>query len=166
MVSILRSQVPTASDVCARYPAACGAGKQVLITGASSGIGFEAALALARAGAHVTVGVRNPDKMQKMLDDHHASDVKMEILKLDLASFKSVRAFAQTYKAAHTNTDYLILNAGAGTSTFHATEDGYESTFQACHLAHHLLARLLEYTLHEGSRVVVVACAFLWLVRF
>lgn len=90
-------------------------GKHIIVTGASSGIGLETVRALALAGAHVTMAVRNLEKteplradIQKAMKEPSRLDVRL----LDLSSLASVKAFAADYRADHTHLDILINNAG------------------------------------------------------
>ena len=79
------------------------AGKSIVITGASSGIGMAAANTLAKKGAHVIAAVRNPDKASKVL---HRD---IEIKKLDLTDLNSISEFASTI---NNQIDVLLNNAG------------------------------------------------------
>ena len=86
-------------------------GKTALITGANSGIGYQAALELARHGAHVLLGVRSRDKgdaaLARLLQE--APGASAEVVELDMASLVSVRRFAEEFTQP---LDLLINNAG------------------------------------------------------
>ena len=88
-------------------------GKHIIVTGSNSGIGFEAAKVLASKGAHVTLACRNADKAKeaqtKIKKAHKGATV--ETGSLDLASLKSVAAFAAAYRKKHGKLDILINNA-------------------------------------------------------
>ncbi len=119
-------------------------GKTVLITGGNSGIGKETAVALARAGATVVFTSRDPRKgEQAAADIHQRSGTDIHLLRLDLASFASIRAcaagFVQRFDALHV----LINNAGLILSKRTETEQGFETTFGVNHLGHFLLTDLL-----------------------
>jgi NAD(P)-dependent dehydrogenase (short-subunit alcohol dehydrogenase family) len=124
-------------------------GRNVIVTGANSGIGRAAASALAGAGAHVVLAVRNTDKGQaaaaSMLGD-------TEVRQLDLASLASVREFASAWEG---DIDLLINNAGVMAPPLGRTAEGFELQFGTNHLGHFALTNLLLE--HVTGRVVTVA---------
>jgi len=138
-------------------------GKTVLITGGNTGLGLETAVALAGAGAHVTITSRNPqrgDEARKEIVDRTGVDAEqVEVMALDLASTASIREFAAAFLAGHPKLDVLVNNAGLILSERTETEDGFETTFGVNHLGHVLLTELLLDRLKESapSRIVVVA---------
>ena len=151
----------TALQIANKHPVNPVEKKTVVITGASSGIGLSAAIALAKTGWRVICAVRNVEKMNKAVQQlGPIAPGTLESMELDLASFESVKMFATTLLKREdvTRIDALLLNAGLG-AQWSQTKNGYEQGFQSCHLAHHLLVRLLEQRLIESapSRVVVVA---------
>ena len=137
-------------------------GKVVIITGANSGIGKQAALELAGMGANVVIAARNASKaaaaVKEIQAQTHAGE-RVETLPIDLASFASVRAFADAFTASHDRLDVLMNNAGLVLSKREVTEDGHEMQFQVNHLSHFMLTHLLRDALakSEPSRVVNVA---------
>ena len=138
------------------------AGRIAIVTGATSGIGYEAALALAGAGAHVILASRNEVKGAEMLAriraQHPAADVRFE--PLDLASLKSVEAFANRISRTVSRIDLLINNAGVmAIPTRHVTVDGFEMQLGANYLGHFALTlRLLPQVLAAPKpRVVTVS---------
>src|ERR1700736_5539304 len=90
------------------------AGRRIIITGANSGIGWEAALVLARAGAHVVLAARTTAKGQDAVDriSRIVPAAKVQSSILDLASLQSVREFAA--REGDRPLDLLINNAGTG----------------------------------------------------
>src|SRR5450432_2107375 len=124
-------------------------GRRVIVTGANSGIGRAAARALAGAGAHVTLAVRNTDK-----GDTAAATMgsETEVRRLDLASLASVRDFAAGWEG---DIDLLINNAGVMVPPLTRTEDGFELQFGTNHLGHFALTNLLLE--HVTGRVVTVS---------
>ena len=136
-------------------------GKTCLITGASSGIGLETAVALARAGAHVAIVCRTAERGERALREitrrSQRSDVVLFVA--DLASQRTVRALATQIAAALPRLDVLVNNAGAVLGERVLTEDGLETTFAVNHLAYFLLARLLQPMLVASApaRIVNVA---------
>ena len=113
------------------------AGSTVIVTGANSGIGFEAARALAGRGAHVILAVR---------DEKRGADAagriagSVEVRKLDLASLDSVRSFAAGVSG---DIRLLINNAGVMAPPLTRTAEGFELQFGTNHLGHFALTNLL-----------------------
>ncbi|MDK1119293.1 MAG: oxidoreductase [Anaerolineae bacterium] len=131
-------------------------GKVAIVTGANSGIGYEAALALAKKGAHVVLASRSIAKAEAA---QHGLSGSSEVAQLDLASLASVRAFAKSFKAKHNKLDILINNAGVMAIPKRQTEDGFEMQFGTNHLGHFALTGLLLEPLlgADKSRVVTVS---------
>jgi NAD(P)-dependent dehydrogenase (short-subunit alcohol dehydrogenase family) len=122
------------------------AGQVVVVTGGNSGIGMETAAALAGMGAHVIIAARNPAKAAAAVQElqSRAPGAAIEHLPLDLASFASVRAFADTFNDRFDELDVLVNNAGGVLRKRSVTEDGHETQFQVNHLGHFLLTALLH----------------------
>ena len=120
-------------------------GKVVIITGANSGIGYEAALELARKGGRTILACRSMDKAQAALSQIQAQvpNALAEIMQLDLASLASIRAFAAAFKAKYDQLNLLINNAGIMMVPYGKTEDGFERQFGTNHLGHFALTGLL-----------------------
>jgi len=136
-------------------------GRTALVTGANSGIGFEAARALAQAGATVLLGCRNPDKAGEALTKINTAvaDADVRLLQLDLADLASVRSAASEVLATTTRLDLLINNAGVMALPRQQTADGFEMQFGTNHLGHFALTGLLIDRLNDtpGARVVSVS---------
>jgi len=137
------------------------AGHTVLITGASSGIGFAAAKDLAATGAHIVMMVRSQERGEAAqeaiaLENGTAST---ELLLADLSDLGSVRRAACDFLGRHHRLDVLVANAGAIYPERTLTVDGNEATFQVNHLAHFLLCKMLEPALAAASpaRVITVS---------
>lgn len=109
-------------------------GKRIIVTGATSGIGLEAARIFANQGADVTAAVRNLDKAKK------AIDFKAEVAHLDLSDLESIRSFASTIT---TPIDVLVNNAGVMAIPLARTKDGFEMQIGTNHLGHFALTNLL-----------------------
>lgn len=138
------------------------ADKTAIVTGANSGIGYQAALELARHGAHVLLGVRNAAKGQAALARLKAEvpGASAEAVELDMASLASIRAFAEAFLARGVALDLLINNAGVmALPTRELTADGFERQFGTNHLGHFALTGLLVPALNKAisPRVVTVA---------
>jgi NAD(P)-dependent dehydrogenase (short-subunit alcohol dehydrogenase family) len=136
-------------------------GRAAIVTGATSGIGFEAALALAGKGAETVLAVRDVARGEacaaQIMQRHPAA--KLRVMALDLASLASVAAFAEQ-AAALPRVDILLNNAGLGFQPRRAvTKDGFERQFGTNHLGHFALTgRLIPLLLQAASpRVVTIA---------
>jgi len=127
------------------------AGRNVIVTGANSGIGRAAARALASAGARVVLAVRDPEKGESA---SAAMQGSTEVRRLDLASLASVREFAAGWDR---EIDLLINNAGVMVPPLSRTADGFELQFGTNHLGHFALTNLLLE--HVRGRVVTVSSA-------
>jgi len=124
-------------------------GKTVIVTGASSGIGRTAAAALARAGAHVVLAVRDQGRGEAAAATMTGAT---EVRVLDLASLDSVRLFAAAWEG---EIDLLVNNAGVMIPPLTRTADGFELQFGTNHLGHFALTNLLLP--HVTGRVVTVS---------
>ena len=138
------------------------AGKTILITGANSGIGYQAALELARHGARVLLGCRSQSKGQAALERLRAEvpGAQVELAVLDMASLASIRAFAAQFSASGGALDVLVNNAGVmALPSRELTGDGFERQFGTNHLGHFALTGLLLPALKKSAapRVVTVA---------
>ena len=137
-------------------------GRTALITGANSGIGYRAALELARHGAHVLLGCRNYEKGQAALDRllRETPGASAELVELDMASLASIRGFAAAFAARGIALDLLINNAGVmALPKRELTADGFERQFGTNHLGHFALTGLLmpQLLAAPAPRVVTVA---------
>jgi NAD(P)-dependent dehydrogenase (short-subunit alcohol dehydrogenase family) len=112
-------------------------GRTFVITGANSGIGRAAAEALARAGAHVVLAVRDPVRGARAAAGMPGD---VEIRRLDLADLTSVRAFAAEWEG---DLDVLVNNAGVMAVPERRTADGFELQIGTNHLGHFALTNLL-----------------------
>ena len=123
---------------------------RAIVTGASSGIGLETARSLARAGAQVTLAVRNPDAGAKAAQDIATStgsdDVHVAVL--DLADQAAVASFVQKW---HGPLHLLINNAGVITPGLSRTAEGWELQFATNYLGHFTLSRGLHSALAAGA---------------
>ncbi len=118
-------------------------GKTVLITGSSSGLGFEAAVQLARRGAHILMACRSgiPEKgelVRKLSGNPH-----VEMFQVDLSDMESIIRLADTLKKSSLKPDVLICNAAVVPLKSRRTRQGLEEMFMVNYLASYLLVRLL-----------------------
>ena len=124
-------------------------GRIVIVTGANSGIGLPTARALAEAGAHVVLAVRDVAKGETVAASITGDS---EVRRLDLADLASIRAFADAWQG---DIDVLINNAGVMATPEKRTVDGFELQIGTNHLGHFALTNLLLP--HITDRVVTVA---------
>ena len=136
-------------------------GKTVLVTGATSGIGLEASVALARQGARVIMVGRNQAKTEAARADVASRSGSKEVsyLLADFASQASVRALANAVRSQADRLDVLVNNAGGVNKARTVTADGIETTFAVNHLGYFLLTNLLLDLVVKSApaRVVTVA---------
>ena len=136
-------------------------GKTVLVTGATSGIGLEASVALARQGARVIMVGRNQAKTEAARADVASRSGSKEVSSLlaDFASQASVRALADAVRSRTDRLDVLVNNAGGVNKARTVTADGIETTFAVNHLGYFLLTNLLLDLVVKSApaRVVTVA---------
>lgn len=113
-------------------------GRVAVVTGANGGLGLESARALAGAGAHVVMAVRNQEKARAAVDDIQSTipDASLELVALDLGSLDSVAEAAASIAAAHPTIDILLNNAGLMACPERQTADGFEMQFGVNHLGH------------------------------
>lgn len=127
-------------------------GKRILVTGVSAGLGVETARSLAAHGAKVTGAARDLSKAEtataQVKKDAAANRGSLELVELDLAELKSVRACADGLLAKGEPFDVVIANAGVMATPFGHTADGFETQFGTNHLGHFVLvnriARLIR----------------------
>ncbi|RNM13027.1 SDR family oxidoreductase [Nocardioides pocheonensis] len=119
--------------------------KTIVITGASDGIGLEAASQLAAQGHHLVMVGRTPAKLTAAVKRIHAESpgTQVESFLCDNTSLADVRGLAHDLLAAYPRIDVLVNNAGTVFDKRTVTGDGIEATFQVNHLAGFLLTELL-----------------------
>jgi NAD(P)-dependent dehydrogenase (short-subunit alcohol dehydrogenase family) len=134
-------------------------GETVVVTGANSGLGFEAAKGFARKNAEVVMACRNTERAQDAKEDieTEVEDARLEVIQLDLASLESVDEFVEEFKQEHSRLDVLCNNAGVMAIPYSETEDGFEKQIGVNHLGHFALTAGLTDTLQEteNSRIVL-----------
>jgi len=144
--------LPTSNDMT---------GKVCLVTGSTSGIGKEAAVALAGMGATVVMSGRNAGRCEAARAEvvERSGSSAVEVLLADLASQRQVRELARELAARHDRLDVLVNNAGLTLGERQVTEDGIEATFAVNHMAPFLLTMELRNLLEASApaRVVTVA---------
>ena len=136
-------------------------GRIIIVTGSSSGIGYEAAKVLANKNAKVVVAVRNLGKGEKAGNKIIAQNKNADVIlmKLDLSDLSSVNEFVEEFKQKFDRLDILINNAGVMIPPYSKTKDGFELQMGTNHLGHFALTlRLLELIVNTpNSRIVNIS---------
>jgi NAD(P)-dependent dehydrogenase (short-subunit alcohol dehydrogenase family) len=138
-------------------------GKRFLVTGVSAGLGVETARSLAAHGAQVVGAARDLDKAKtataQVQKDAAANGGSFELVELDLADLKSVRACADGLLAKGKPFDVVIANAGVMATPFGHTADGFETQFGTNHLGHFVLVNRIARLIGAGGRLINLASA-------
>ena len=136
-------------------------GRLALVTGANSGMGKETARELARMGARVVLGCRSLERGEAAAGEIRTTTGREEVgvMQVDLASLRSVDAFARRFSAAHPKLDVLVNNAAASLRERQLTREGFERHWATNVLGPHLLTTLLVPALEAsgGGRIVTVS---------
>ncbi len=142
------------------------AGKTYVITGANSGVGFQATRTLLGKGAAVVMLNRNPEKSDAALTElrqEFGADAPVSCIRMDLAELDSVREAAAAVIEQTTSIDALICNAAISqTATRKLTVDGFESQLGVNHMGHFVLSGLLHERVEasKGRMVMVGSNAY------
>lgn len=129
------------------------AGKRILVTGVSAGLGVETARALTAHGARVVGTARDLAKARAATA--HIPDI--ELVELDLASLASIRAAADSLNAKGEKFDVVIANAGVMATPPGKTADGFETQFGTNHLGHFVFVNRIASLIRDGGRLVNLA---------
>ena len=131
------------------------AGKRVVITGATSGIGLAAAGELGRRGADLAIVARSEERARAAVAGFTAG-ARVDVLLADLSSLESVRSLASEINRRYARLEVLINNAGAIFSDRELTPEGIERTWALNHLAPFLLTCLLLPLLQRSAPARVI----------
>jgi NAD(P)-dependent dehydrogenase (short-subunit alcohol dehydrogenase family) len=137
-------------------------GKRILVTGVSAGIGVETARSLAAHGAQVVGAVRDLAKAETataQVRKDAAQGGGFELIALDLANLKSVRASADALLAVGKPFDVVIANAGVMATPFGHTADGFETQFGTNHLGHFVFVNRIAPLMGAGGRLINLSSA-------
>ena len=128
-------------------------GKTIVVTGANSGLGFEATRVFAQRGATVVMACRSTERGDDARRELLAADPdgQLDVRECDLADLQSIRDFAADVRAAYDSVDVLCNNAGVMAIPRRETADGFETQFGVNHLGHFALTGLLLDLLRAGD---------------
>ena len=133
-------------------------GKRILVTGVSAGLGVETARALVAHGADIVGAARDLEKARRATSEVSKAAAEtgasFELVELDLANLKSVRATADKLVADGRLFDVIIANAGVMATPFGKTEDGFETQFGTNHLGHFVFVNRIAKLIKDGGRLV------------
>jgi NAD(P)-dependent dehydrogenase (short-subunit alcohol dehydrogenase family) len=133
-------------------------GKRILVTGVSAGLGVETARSLAAHGAYVVGAARDLTKAEAATSQVRKEAAKngggFELIELDLANLKSVRACADALLAKGEPLDVVIANAGVMATPFGHTVDGFETQFGTNHLGHFVFVNRIARLIRSGGRLI------------
>jgi NAD(P)-dependent dehydrogenase (short-subunit alcohol dehydrogenase family) len=133
-------------------------GKRILVTGVSAGLGVETARSLAAHGAEVVGAARDLTKAKSATEqvrkEAAAHGGSFDLVELDLANLKSVRACADQLLAKGEPFDVVIANAGVMATPFGHTADGFETQFGTNHLGHFVLVNRIARLIRAGGRLI------------
>jgi NAD(P)-dependent dehydrogenase (short-subunit alcohol dehydrogenase family) len=133
-------------------------GKRIFVTGVSAGLGVETARSLVAHGAQVVGAARDLNKAkaatEQVRKDAAANGGSLELVELDLANLKSVRACADGLLAKRELFDVVIANAGVMATPLGHTVDGFETQFGTNHLGHFVLVNRIAALIRTGGRLI------------
>ena len=136
-------------------------GKLIIITGASNGIGKEAAFDLLRKSAKVIFACRDEKKTMNVINEIQNVDMKSraKFMKIDLNDFDSIKSFVKEFDELYPNRkiDILVNNAGLIKHNFEKTKNNIETTLQANLIGSVLLSTLLIDKMEKNSRIINVS---------
>ncbi len=135
--------------------------KIVIVTGATSGVGYALTEALLKKGAYVVMLNRDETKSQNAIEKlkNEAGSTSIDFIKVDFSSMDSIKAAAEEFTKNYKRLDVLINNAALSNKNKDFTCEGIEKTFAVNHLGYFLLTNLLLDTLKKSapSKIINVA---------
>jgi NAD(P)-dependent dehydrogenase (short-subunit alcohol dehydrogenase family) len=138
-------------------------GKRILVTGVSAGIGVETARSLTAHGAQVVGAARDLAKAETATIEVRkaaaANGGSFELIELDLANLKNIRAAADRLLAKNEPFDVVIANAGIMATPFSLTMDGFETQFGTNHLGHFVFVNRIAPLIRTGGRLINLSSA-------
>jgi NAD(P)-dependent dehydrogenase (short-subunit alcohol dehydrogenase family) len=138
-------------------------GKVIIITGATSGLGKEAAKVFAAKGASLILPVRNTEKAKAVAEEimKTTTNAKIDIRSLDLSSLNSIKIFSDEISKSYNQLDILINNAGIMYCPYSKTQDGFEMQMGTNHFGPYALTAQLMPLLMKTSKSRIVNTASL-----
>lgn len=135
--------------------------KNIVITGASSGVGKSLAEKGLRAGAHIVMLNRDAEKTEAVISELKAKtgSENIDFIQTDFSSFESVRKAAESFKSKYDRLDILVNNAATTNADFLKTKDGIELTFAVNHFAPFLLTNLLLDIIKKSAPARIINIA-------
>lgn len=135
--------------------------KTVIITGATSGIGLETARELAQLNYTLVLGCRNKQKALLIKEEliRESGNEFIEVIHLDLASFKSIYSFVEEFKRKYNKLDILFNNAGLFCDSAKKTVEGFEMTMGVNYIGNYLITNLLLDSLRDAvnARIIFIS---------
>jgi NAD(P)-dependent dehydrogenase (short-subunit alcohol dehydrogenase family) len=132
-------------------------GKVCIITGATSGVGYQAAKRLAQGGANLVLVCRSREKATRVQAElTHEFGVQIDVVVADFSKLSEVREAAGTIMASYPHVDVLINNAGLHNTHRTLTDEGIEMVFCVNHLASFLFTRMLLNRLIESAPARII----------
>jgi NAD(P)-dependent dehydrogenase (short-subunit alcohol dehydrogenase family) len=134
-------------------------GKTAVVTGANSGLGFQATKNLAEHDAEVIMACREQEKGKEAKEEieENLEDAELKVMQLDLASLDSIHSFTEEFKSEYNELDLLFNNAGVMAIPRRETEDGFEYQFGVNHLGHFALTAHLMDTLKSAEEARIIS---------
>lgn len=136
-------------------------GKIIFISGSTDGIGKQAALELAKLGAHIIVHGRNPDKIIKTIDfiKTETNSEEIDSIQADMSSLAQIKSMSQILHKRFEKIDVLVNNAGVQVHGLQYSKDDFELTFAVNHLAYFYTTSLLLDLVAKSDykRIVIVS---------
>ena len=133
----------------------------IVITGTTSGLGLETAKQLAKMDVHLVLAVRNTSLAKEQADAmiRETGNENIEVMSLDLSSFRSIEAFASLFTDKFDSLDVLINNAGVFCDTAKRTTEGFEMTMGVNFIGNYYLTKLLTDVIKKGDQPRIVNVA-------
>lgn len=136
-------------------------GNVIIVTGGNSGLGFESVKAFAESGAEVVLASRSAEKGETAKTQIMKSNPKgkIQVMKLDLMDFSSIKEFTQEFRGKYDQLNVLLNNAGIMTTPYFLTKDELEAQNGTNHFGHYALTgQLMDLIVKTpGSRIVNVS---------